>query len=72
MEKIYVQLINEGTTAYRPVLAERDQDGVFTLPPWPDYGPEFEEWEFPPGSRVICEYIDWPEGRFLVAVRAAV
>jgi len=49
---IYVQLVGEGTLVWRAVSAERRADGT-----WVILGsvPEYEEWEFVPGTAVRCE-----------------
>jgi hypothetical protein len=49
---IYVELLDEGVTVYRPVEAMQESDGSFRLP---DSAPTDEHWRFEPGSRVICE-----------------
>lgn len=68
-ETIYVELIDEGLTVYRPVEAMPDRDGFSRLP---DSAPEGEVWQFAPGSRVVCELRDIGRaGRSLLAVRSA-
>ena len=52
---VYVQLLNEGTVAYRPVPAKRVDDGVCVLEGWGLAESGQEEWEFGPGTRVKCE-----------------
>ncbi len=52
---IYIALLNEGTAVYRPTLANRIKDNIFEVLPTPNYDPDDEEWEFPPGSLVKCE-----------------
>jgi hypothetical protein len=54
-EVIYVELLDEAVSVWRPVEAERVRDGVFLLP---DAAPDDEEWAFKPGSRVRCEAQD--------------
>jgi hypothetical protein len=49
---IYVELLNEGLTVYRPVEAMPESDGSFRLP---TSAAADERWRFEPGSRVICE-----------------
>jgi hypothetical protein len=51
-QTIYVELLDEGVTVYRPVEATLDSDGSFRLPP---SAPADEHWRFEPGSRVICK-----------------
>lgn len=52
---VYVQLLNEGTVAYRPVPAKRVDDNVCVLEGWGVAESGQEEWEFVPGTRVKCE-----------------
>jgi hypothetical protein len=67
-QTIYVELLNEGVTVYRPIEVTRDPDGSFRLPS----APADEEWAFDPGSCVFCELQaiggDEPQ---LVATRSA-
>jgi len=49
---LYVQLLNEGTTVYRPVPATHVSEGVYVLGGTDNYDPESEEWAFLPGVRV--------------------
>jgi len=65
---IYVGLLDEGVTVYRPVEAEPEPDGAFRLPLNP---PDDETWLFAPRSRVYCEWRDLYDGRVLVADRQA-
>lgn len=51
-ETIYIQLLDEGTFCTRPTEAEPLGDGRYRVLPTPDYDPEDEKWEFPPGSIV--------------------
>jgi hypothetical protein len=52
---VYVELLDEGVDVWRPVEAEREDDGVVRLH---SDAPEGETWAFPPGSRVQCERRD--------------
>jgi hypothetical protein len=66
---IYVELLDEGVTVYRPVEATPESDGSFRLP---DSAPADERWRFAPGSRVVCELQDIGGAEpSLVAVRPA-
>ena len=51
--KIYVALQNEGVPVWRPVIAERNQDGTFIISK--QNIPEDECWEFEPGDVVVAE-----------------
>lgn len=52
---IYIQLLGEGSPAARGTQAVPMGDGRYRVLPTPDYDPEDEIWEFPPGSIVRCE-----------------
>jgi len=51
---IYVPLLNEGTLVFRPTSGIKIGENTFQVLPTPDYDSNVEEWEFPPGSTVIC------------------
>jgi hypothetical protein len=68
-QTIYVELLDEDVTVYRPVEATPDRDGTFRLPAT---APADERWRFEPGSRVVCERQDiGSEEPQLVAARPA-
>lgn len=50
--EIYVHLLDEGTTVWRPTRAANLGNGVFKILPTPDYDPEDETWEFLPNTLV--------------------
>ena len=64
---IYVSLPDENVDTWRPVLAEHVRDNVYEIVAQP-YDREVERWEFQPGDRVVCDYIDTSNGRVLAAV----
>jgi hypothetical protein len=68
-EELYVALLDEGIDVWRPTQAEKLPDGSYKLLPTPDYDPEDEKWEFPPGSQVIAERKQLSSGNVLTAVR---
>jgi len=70
-EKVYVSLKNEGVPVWRPVPAQKIGPGTYVLGSPPDYDPDLESWEFPPGSTVICENRKTSDGVILAAVRLA-
>jgi hypothetical protein len=70
-DQVYVALVGEGVRVWRPVPAYPIGGGVFILERPDDYDPQIEEWEYPPGSRVVCEKRRTAEGEILAAVRAA-
>jgi|APTNR8051073442_1049403.scaffolds.fasta_scaffold20299_3 hypothetical protein len=51
--EIYVALQNEGAPVWRPVIAERNEDGTFIISD--QVMPEDECWEFQPGDVVVAE-----------------
>lgn len=53
-ETIYIPLLNEGTPVVRPTLGIKIADNTYQVLPTKDYDPAIEEWEFPPGSIVVC------------------
>lgn len=67
--KIFVYLLEEGADAWRPTEAESIGDGLFKSLPTPDYDPEDEVWEFPPGSIVQCETRQDDSGEYVVEVK---
>ena len=69
--KVYVRLLDEGSTAYRPSDAELLPNSTYKLISPSDYDPEDERWEFTPGSIVICEWTKLREGTYLVATAPA-
>jgi hypothetical protein len=66
MTTIYVALINEATSVWRPVEAVPITENVFRIAP--GSVPDGEEWEFAPGTTVRCESRDLSGGPSLVAV----
>jgi len=57
---VYVALQHEGTEVWRPVEAERQEDGLYLLLGDQD---ETETWEFPPGAVVRCQERNFAGGR---------
>ncbi|KAA8476152.1 hypothetical protein BDE36_2612 [Arcticibacter tournemirensis] len=47
---IYVKLLEEGTTVFRPVPAVKVMGNVYRIESEDSYNPENETWEFLPGS----------------------
>jgi hypothetical protein len=68
-KQIYIPLLDEGVNVWRPTQAEVMPDGSYRVLPTPDYDPEDEAWQFPPGSRVVCEPRAISAGNVLTAVR---
>lgn len=70
-ETIYIPLLDEGLPVLRPTQAEPLGNARFLVLPTPEYDPENEIWEFPPGSVVSCE-IEHHEGRELLVARRSI
>jgi hypothetical protein len=51
---IYVPLLNEGTSVVRPTQGVKLGGDLYRILPTPEYDPNDEDWEFPPGSVVEC------------------
>jgi hypothetical protein len=64
----YVRLLDEGTRTSRPAQASRVGTDSFKLLATPNYDPEDEHWEFPPGSVVRCEAREHEGERYLLAI----
>jgi hypothetical protein len=67
-ETIYVALLNEGTSVWRPVAAIPVGDGMYQIVSEND-DPEDEQWEFSTGDVVLCVSRTFGNGSGLVAVR---
>jgi hypothetical protein len=52
--EIYVPLLNEGTEVIRPTTGQLLERDVIQVLATPDYDPNLEDWQFPPGSKVRC------------------
>ena len=68
IEMIFVRLLDEGTDVMRPVQAAKIESGNFRLIEPTDYDPEYETWEFTPGSIVRCDARRINDEMILVAV----
>jgi hypothetical protein len=68
--QVHVSLLGEGVDVWRPVQAEHLGGSIYRLVAQP-YDREVETWEFEPGERVVCEYVESSEGRILAATRRA-
>ncbi len=66
-ETIYIPLLDEGLPVVRPTQANPIGGKEFLVLPTPDYDPEMEHWEFPPGSIVECVMEDADGSKILVA-----
>ncbi len=52
---IYIQLLNEGSIAYRPIPALEIESNIYKVLGFEIYDTEDEEWEFLPGSYVLVK-----------------
>ncbi len=70
--KIYIQLLGEGSAAARGTQAKRLGKEFYEVLPIPNYNPQDEIWEFPPGSIVRGEKVKNANGEeILLAVKAS-
>jgi hypothetical protein len=60
---VYVYLLNEGVDCWRPVPAVKVNDSIYILQGFDIYDPDDEEWEFPPGTRVLVEEKEFFDGK---------
>jgi hypothetical protein len=67
--KIFVRLLDEGTSVSRPVEALDLGNGLFKILPVANYDVLDELWEFPPNSTVRCEKRDDGSGGYLLAAK---
>jgi hypothetical protein len=65
--KIYIPLLDEGTDAALLTEAKVVAPQESLVLPTPDYDPEMEHWEFPPGSIVRCGLKHSDDGDVLIA-----
>ena len=56
--EVFVRLTGEGTDVCRPTRASPRGGMQFELLATEDYDPDDEQWEFPPGSVVVCSSRD--------------
>ena len=64
-ETIYMELVGEGVAVWRPVEAERREDGLYRILSKPP--DDTEMCQFPPGSVVRCQEKTLSGGKALVA-----
>ena len=69
MPTIHIYLQGEAVDVWRPVDAAAEDDSIYRISDTPS--PADEVWQFPPGSRVRCEWRDLVDGPALVAVAPA-
>ena len=54
MNTIYISLLNEGVSTWRPVEALKLEENIYLIPAKTEVC-ETEEWEFKPGEKVKCK-----------------
>lgn len=64
---IYIRLLGEGTTVYRPVPAIELSENIFQLKGEEIFDPDDEEWEFLPGTKVRVRQKEFDGENILVA-----
>ena len=62
METIYISLLNEGTSTWRPIEALKLEEGLYLIP-LDSEAPEDEEWEFRAGTKVKCKNHTFSDGK---------
>lgn len=67
-ENIYIQLLGEGTTVYRPVPSTKLYSNTYIIGGGNIYDPEDEEWEFTPKEIVQVEKRELEGEMVLVAI----
>ena len=65
--EIFISLLDEGIDVWRPTQAKLVGPQEFLVLPTPNYNPETEHWEFPPGSVVECVLEHRDDGDIMVA-----
>ncbi len=70
---IYVLLHEDSIDMFRPTEAIDLGSGLYKILPTPDYNPEFENWQFVPGTIVKCELRSFKGGEnVLVAIQKVI
>ena len=67
---VYVELLGEGITVWRPVEAEVLPGDRYRLRAGPDYDAAVETWAYGPGTVVRCRQQDLGSGPVPVVVEA--
>ncbi len=67
--EVHVELLDEGTTTWRPTTAKSLGNGLFELQATQDYDPEEEAWAFLPGDIVRLEEMEFTDGRIGLVAR---
>ena len=70
IEDILVELLDEGSSSYRPVKAEKIKENIYRIIVGQPYDTEDEKWEFEPGQMVEVEEREFEGEILMVATRA--
>ena len=68
-EIIYVSILGEGTKVWRPMWADRLEEGIYFIKSFPTYNSTEEELEFSSGETVVCKRQKLFDGHHLVAIK---
>ena len=68
--QIYVALLDESVTVWRPVQAEHLGSNHYRIISQP-YDRSIEKWQFEPGEEVECDLIESSDGIIMAAIRKA-
>ena len=69
---VQVRLLEEGTEVSRPTQALSLREGLYKILPTPNYDPNDEIWQFPPGSIIrILEKTDNGKSYFIACDKNA-
>lgn len=71
-EIIYVQLLDEGSIAFRPVPAMKVNENTYLLGGNEFYDTEDEVWEFLPGMKVLVEDYISSEGTSVLIAKTQI
>jgi hypothetical protein len=66
--QVYVELLDEGSVAWRPTQAQEIGDGIYKLIPTSNYNPDDEYWAFLPGDSVRLKEANSPDGTKVMLV----
>ncbi len=69
IKEIYVALLGEGLEVWKPVKAIRIEKNIYQILDDTEYDEADEKWEFPPGSKVLCESKKIHDGVINAAVK---
>jgi len=67
-EIIYVLITNEAVDVWRPMWADKIEDGIYKIKSFANYDPTDEELQFKSGDIFVCEKQKKSEGQILVAI----